>query len=302
LPTLIAGLLFATLALEGGGTASRDTALSTLVETERSFAKTCAEKGVRVSFLQFFAEDGIAFFPEPTKYKEAVKGRPAPDPHAVTLQWEPQAGDVAASGDLGYTTGPSIRTDNTEKDKPKRYGQFFSVWKKQKDGTWKVAVDIGTSTPTPASPLGVPFKESHAVATPVTKEKAMPGRQQEVMELEREFSETCAKEGVLTGYLSRVGEDVRLHRENELPIVGKDAARFHLGTISSVSAWSPMAGEVSSAGDLGYTYGSYELKAKADDLATVEKGYYLHVWKRNSRGEWKLVADVANPQSSEKRK
>ena len=63
-----------------------------------------------------------------------------------------------------------------------------------------------------------------------------------------------------------------------------------------------MAGEVSTAGDLGYTYGSYEFKSKAGDMATVEKGYYLHVWKRNENGELRLVADVTNPQPPEEKK
>ena len=119
------------------------------------------------------------------------------------------------------------------------------------------------------------------------------------MILEREFSESCAADGVLKGYLSRIDEDTRLHRENELPIVGTGAIRLYLAEKITVPDWSPTEGAVSIAGDLGYTYGSYELKSQGGDSAPLEKGYYLHVWKRNRGGEWKLVADITNAISPE---
>jgi ketosteroid isomerase-like protein len=59
--------------------------------------------------------------------------------------------------------------------------------------------------------------------------------------------------------------------------------------------WKPVAGDMSLAGDLGYSYGSYELVNNTGDHPLVEKGYYLHVWKRISPDEWKIVADVTNP-------
>jgi hypothetical protein len=65
-------------------------ALQEIVEAERAFARTCAEKGIRASFLEYFADDGIAFRPGPVRYKEAVKDSPQPDPQLVTLAWEPQ--------------------------------------------------------------------------------------------------------------------------------------------------------------------------------------------------------------------
>ncbi|MEO8446045.1 MAG: DUF4440 domain-containing protein [bacterium] len=61
------------------------------------------------------------------------------------LSWYPVNGEVAASGDLGYTWG---NWKLTAKDST-YYGNYFTVWKKQKDGKWKVALDGGNSTPQP---------------------------------------------------------------------------------------------------------------------------------------------------------
>jgi ketosteroid isomerase-like protein len=275
-------------------------ALASLVESERSFAKTCQEKGIRTAFLEFFAPDGIAFFPKPTVYKEAVKGRPAPDPHAVTLQWEPQAGDVASSGDLGYTTGPSVRTDNKSEGYPKYHGQFFSVWKKQPDGSWRVAVDIGTSTPIATSQLGSPFMGSRPLTHDVAKSVESNGTvNKDLKQLDIEFSESCAAHGMLQSYMVRVDKDVRLHRDNEVPRVGENALRKYIGQRNWTVSWTPIASDVSAANDLGYTYGSYSVNSETGGRDTLEKGYYLHVWKRVAAGSWKLVADIANPAKGE---
>jgi ketosteroid isomerase-like protein len=249
--------------------------------------------------VKFFADDGIAFKPDPFCYKDFVKDLPPPlNPKALLLEWEPDVAYVSSSGELGYTTGPSVRTDNSAKDSLKSYGQFFSIWKKQKDGTWKVAVDIGTETPALTAPLGTPFKDKEIMSAPTKSKKSNRELVTEVMNLERTFSESSTSNGVVNAYLLRIDADTRLHRENEMPIVGRDAIVSYLGKQSVVLTWSPIAGDVSLDGDLGYTYGSYD-RINGDSLIK-EKGYYLHVWRRGENDEWKLVADIENPQPPDK--
>ena len=66
--------------------------------------------------------------------------------------WEPRFGDVAASGELGYLTGP-VRNIRTSRDNGRpRHSNYASIWKRQRDGTFKVVLDVGVNTPGP-----VPF-------------------------------------------------------------------------------------------------------------------------------------------------
>ena len=59
--------------------------------------------------------------------------------------WWPDTAVVAASGDLGYTLGRYAITGEGEQagDTVAR-GHYVTVWQKQPDGSWKIAVDIGT--------------------------------------------------------------------------------------------------------------------------------------------------------------
>ncbi|HMK38940.1 MAG TPA: DUF4440 domain-containing protein, partial [Bacteroidota bacterium] len=144
----ISGMVFALLlAGEGNQHKSLSPALSSLVESERAFAATSLKEGTRSSFMKFFADDGISISPKPHVWKESASKTPPPaNPLAKTLYWEPIVADVSSSGDLGYTMGPASLKEKEKQDAPVWYGFYFSIWKKQKDGSWKVAVDVGTSS------------------------------------------------------------------------------------------------------------------------------------------------------------
>jgi len=66
-----------------------------------------------------------------------------------SLSWTATKAVVAASGDIGYTTGTYDMAMAGTADK----GKYVTTWKKQ-DGAWKVADDIFNSDAAPASAAG----------------------------------------------------------------------------------------------------------------------------------------------------
>lgn len=72
----------------------------------------------------------------------------------LDITWQADKADVARSGELGYTSGTyrmtfSDPSGKTVSDK----GKYVTVWKKQKDGSWKVALDIfNTDLPVAGAP------------------------------------------------------------------------------------------------------------------------------------------------------
>jgi uncharacterized protein (TIGR02246 family) len=72
-----------------------------------------------------------------------------------TLTWRPTGADVAASGDLAYTRGEFESKGTDAEGKPfTRTGRYLTVWRKQADGSWKVAVDTSDPGPPPAGSSG----------------------------------------------------------------------------------------------------------------------------------------------------
>jgi ketosteroid isomerase-like protein len=123
-----------------------------LIEADRAFAAETAARGVE-GWLAWFAEDG-RMFPDG---REIVHGKatirelmtPVLGPPENSLRWEPLGGELADSGDLGYTYGHSVARRNAEGRLEERPGKYVTVWKKQPDGQWRVALDIGNRRPQP---------------------------------------------------------------------------------------------------------------------------------------------------------
>lgn len=270
--------------------------LASLVETERAFARTSLERGQHAAFLAFFADDGIVFNPHPVAYKQEAAKRAPPTPPTSTLAWEPIFGDVSAAGDLGYTTGPFRTNDGSTAPRPPSYGYFFSIWRKQPDGSWKVALDLGIETPSQeADALRPRFQPAVHEGVPVLDPPVTPVRENLV---ERERRAATAAAAGLEGRLSSFDAAARLHRNGSEPVLGRDAIRAFLHAHPEPMSWTPLAGDVAVSGDLGYTYGSYQVQAHGHTQPS-QRGYYVHVWRRAPDGEWRIVVDTTSPLPAE---
>jgi ketosteroid isomerase-like protein len=120
-----------------------------LLQLEANFAADVAKHG-HDAFLTYFAEDGVEIVDGGgINDKDAMRKQP-PWPEGTTLTWTPVHAEMAASGDLGYTYGKYVYTAKNKEGKVvANYGKYTSIWKKQKDGQWKVVVDMGNSSPDP---------------------------------------------------------------------------------------------------------------------------------------------------------
>lgn len=270
--------------------------LMAMIMTERAFSRMSEEKGIRESFTEFIAEDGILFRPRAVFGKKWMQENPLPPSKTrPLLVWQPIFAGISHAGDLGYTTGPWQFKNDIKDAKFSGFGNFMTVWKKQPDGKWKFVVDLGVSNPEPKKPSLLTYGEPASGRFTRDVEK---GRS-DLQNTERDFSKASAKRGAVEAFLAYASSDVRVFRNNKQPFIGRKAA---------VSAWTPLAiewtwttqsADVSKSGDLGYSYGLYAMRDKAANSIT-ETGNYMRVWKRVN-GEWKLLLDLTDPHPPEKK-
>ncbi|HEY5369102.1 MAG TPA: DUF4440 domain-containing protein [Hanamia sp.] len=115
----------------------------------------------------------------------------------------------------------------------------------------------------------------------------------EIMNADIAFSDMSRQIGMKKAFLQYIDDEGVLLRPDRLPIIGADAIDF-ISVLSDTAyklSWKPMHAEIAKSGDLGYTYGIYQLKIKDTTL----KGTYVNIWKKESDGEWKFVVNSNNP-------
>jgi len=118
---------------------------------------------------------------------------------------------------------------------------------------------------------------------------------QEIIEIEKQFCEMTANEGMAVSF-THFAADTATIKRGEMLIVGKKAISESYSNspkdpnISLV--WKPDFVDVSSSGDMAYTYGNYTYCfVDSTGVKQSSNGVFHTVWKRQSNGEWKYVFD-----------
>ena len=113
-----------------------------LLETDKIFSDAALEMGFNKAFIEFAHPDAVLLRENsmPITGKQAITEiYEKSDTAGVRFSWEPLAGDIAKSGELGYTYGIyTLQIDTTTKK-----GTYVSIWKKNENGEWKYVLDSG---------------------------------------------------------------------------------------------------------------------------------------------------------------
>jgi ketosteroid isomerase-like protein len=272
--------LFLTLLLGFVGAVQAQDALQTLVDSEIAFAQTSVAKGLRNSFLQFFADDSVVFTPAPTNGKKFYANY---DDKGRQLNWRPIFVTMASAGDLGLSTGPwemkKAPTDATAF----AFGDFVSIWKKQPDNSWKVIADLGVDHAAPGEPAGemqvFPLKAAGIFDVDLAA--------RDLKTAEEKLADALAKDGG-AALLPFAAPSIRIYRENALPAVGKNAAARTLASEKGKMTRQTSGSGFSASADFAYRYGSYA----AERAEGNEQGYFLSIWILDSNRGWQIIADV----------
>jgi ketosteroid isomerase-like protein len=259
-------------------------AIQRMAATERAFAAAAAEIGVRDAFLTFFADDAVQLAPGATgatattrPAKDALRARPLDRlPLRSQLIWEPFTGQVSADGSIGWLTGPYADLDLITKDLL-AWGAYFSVWKRQADGTWRVWLDEGITLPSRWNDAS-PFR---AAPDPDAGTAGTAGE-----------SLQDAEHDVAPGgpaWRARLSNTIRLHREGHAPIVGRDAAAGWAAAEWTSLHYTVIRTEDAGSDDLGVTLGGYD----ATGAHGSTHGTWVRVWKRDVTGRWRIVFETS---------
>ncbi len=253
-----------------------------LAASERAFARHSVEHGMRAAFLEYFADDGINFAPDPGNTRQRFRARPdAIEP--FVLDWHPAIAAVARAGDLGFTTGPYTITGRAPAVREPAQGIFFSVWRRQADGSWRVIVDGGvpTNAPVPDAAFG---EDPHPPSPSAVAADALGQSTVFALEAQPLFGEPRAA----NGYAALLADDARLVIGPTPPRLDRDAILAQLAERALRFRWETLAAGVSRSDDLGYSYGRLHLI----DAPGKSPGHYVHVWMRDRGGRWRIVAEL----------
>lgn len=252
-----------------------------IVAAERDFAAAAAARGVTAAFRAYIAPDGIIFRPDPVAGAAILK-QERDEPGAPVLRWWPVHAGISRSGDLGFTTGPWT----VVRDGRPVIGEYFTVWRRQHDGSWRFVLDHGPRTGIDRFARDAPVTE---LPLAPHERGSAPRAFAQIVQLESRLAAAAAGDSRL--FLApALAEQVWLMRPGAAPAVGRTEALNQLQKDPSRLAFSRLGGGISKAVDLAYTYGDVSWRAAGGR----RRGHYVRMWQAQRDG-WKIVIDELVP-------
>ena len=115
----------------------------------------------------------------------------------------------------------------------------------------------------------------------------------ELFAVEKEFCDMAQSEGVQNAFVHFAADSAVVQRKSQL-VKGKESIKHQYESFPRdvKLLWKPDFADVSTSGDLGYTYGKYTYTT-TDSLGhtTQSEGIFHTVWKRQPDGQWRFVWD-----------
>ena len=117
-----------------------------LMEVSRAWSKVAASREIEKT-LSYWSDDAVVISggDATMKGKDAIRAmvKGSYENPSFQISWEPRSVDISASGDMGYLLEDTqiIVNDSTGKPVTSHYNSI-TVWKKQRDGSWKNVLDV----------------------------------------------------------------------------------------------------------------------------------------------------------------
>jgi ketosteroid isomerase-like protein len=245
--------------------------------------------GRNAAFVENFADESVLFTDKwITTGKQFSKDRKAAP---VVLKWEPECMDIADSRDFGFSTGPWEAQEYRPGTPPLFTGYFLTVWKKQADGTWKVILDGGGTTPEKKD-------HKHSFSFPVGADKAVlnppilntGSLSKELTNRENQFLMNWEKSPLLSTYTSYLATNSRMQLNGHLPTTKTDSINTWITHFDKTLLWNTSGSGAATSGDMGFTYGLLGTQDKPE----ITKGHYVRIWKKQPGSGWKIVMEMMN--------
>ena len=250
-------------------------ALRGMVEAEYAFAEK-ARASVRGAFLDTLAEDSWVLQPRPERGRAVYT---AAKESTAQLQWYPALADIAASGDMGFSSGPWVYTATNG---TKATGHFLTVWRRDAECRWSVVLDGGIENAAMANdePQLAPDQVSYTPSAPPPQRLIADDAPGHAVS---DF-EAAAQQAGFTGALRTYARiaDFRFYTDGR-PTMGVAAASDYLATHPLTGAFRQVASGKAADSTLLYSVGEL---ADSHGHSTHS---YVQIWQYDPRvANWGL--------------
>lgn len=254
-----------------------------VLDIEKDYNKTIAQKGIRDGSLAVMEPDAIVFKPEPVSAKTFyTNSEKTPGKFTAT----PKIARISANGDLAFSAGSYTAKEGTD---DADYGEYLSIWRTDLYGKLKMIFNIDMQHPEPKETQIVDFKDPRTAATRAISKDPFNGRNI-IITTDKLFNSSLNFSSI-SAYKEFLTLDGRYYFPGFEPIIGQDKILQFVGNQAiTIEALNTGAGRATSS-DLAYSYG----KAKITKGGITNNYNYIRIWEPDKSYKWNILVEIFSP-------
>ena len=253
-----------------------------LLNVDKTAANLSKTENPRAGLKYMIDKESVFYVPSPVNAVNYLDNRPnIPD----VLLWNPNLVLVSRSLDWGVTSGP---IEFQKVGSIKRYGQYLTVWKRDKKGNWKAQLraEVENYGKKKAGVLEY-YEPDNKAYLKHRSVKRLEQREEVVFQTDELFS-TILKADTKTGYKEFLASDARFYfpwqneiegSENVLNFIKKERLEIDTEPTEVGRAYS---------GEFAYTMGNATVGTKEK----VVKFNYIRIWQLKDDYNWKVILEM----------
>lgn len=282
--TASAGILFCLLTLSLSALSQIPDKVGSLLSADRAAARISASEGPHKALLSIADRNSVIFSRSAVNALDYLNNRPnIPD----VLTWRPTFAAISKSMEWGVTSGP-IAFQRI--GAIKRYGEYLTVWKRDRRGIWKMALRAQVERRGESDETGLTLIEPDDAAYVKHRSEARLQQRKDIILSNDKLFSTVLKSNNELAYEEFLADDARLLFPWQPAQTGKESILSFLKKQEIEVVTVPEQVDRSYSGELAYSYGSATVTHR--DQQEPQEHNYIRIWQLQPDFQWRVIIEL----------
>lgn len=256
--------------------------VGSLITADRTASNIAKKENPYKAFMSIVDKESTLYVPSPVNAINYLNNRPnIPD----IMSWAPNFALVSKSLDWGVTSGPM---EFQKVGAIKRYGQYLTVWRRDRKGNWKVHIRAEVENFGKGAKSDLVYYEPDDSWYLKHRSKVRLQQREEVVTQSDELFSTILKANNETAFNEFLADDVRYYYPWEAEIEGKKNVLAFLKKKRIEITTDPSGVGRAYSGEYAYTSGTATVRSKEK----VVKFNYIRIWQLKDDYQWRVIIEM----------
>lgn len=256
--------------------------VGSLITADRTAANIAKNSGPHEALMSVIDKNSTLYVPSPVNAMNYLNNRPnIPD----VMSWTPNFALVSKSLEWGVTSG---RMEFQKIGVIKRYGQYLTIWNRDKKGNWKIHLRAEVENFGKGQKSDMIFYEPDDSWYLKHRSKVRLQQREEVVTQSDVLFSTILKANNEAAFNEFLSDDVRYYYPWEDEIEGKKNVLAFLKKKRIEITTDPTGVGRAYSGEYAYTSGTATVRSKEK----VVKFNYIRVWQLKDDYQWRVLIEM----------